>query len=91
MCNYTPISVAEYTEYTDYVENDPTAVLPKGNGQQPRKATLSESESIYEELTGDPYEVKKNFIMTVQRNSHSKDRSFKPSLSANFTWFSRIF
>jgi len=59
LCNYTPISVAEYTEYTDYVEKEQTAVLPKGNGQQPRQEILSGSESIFEKLTGDAYKVKR--------------------------------
>jgi len=68
LCNYTPISVAEYTEYTDYVEKEQTAVLPKGHGQQPRQEILSGSDSIYEKLTGDAYKVKKNFIKTVLRN-----------------------
>jgi len=59
LCNYTPISVAECTEYTDYVEKEQTAVLPKGNGQQPRQEILSGSETILEKLTGDAYKVKR--------------------------------
>jgi len=68
LCNYTPISVAEYTEYTDYVEKEQTAVLPKGNGQQPRQEILMESYSVYVKPTGNAYKVKKNLIMTVLRN-----------------------